>query len=43
VAELTALTATRRNLSTERTGVEVAHPLRALCPSRCRSGWWPFV
>jgi hypothetical protein len=25
-------------LSTERTGVEVAHPLHTLCPSRCRSG-----
>ena len=24
-------------------GLEVAHPLRTLCPSRCRSGSWPFV
>ena len=27
----------------EADGLEVAHPLRTLCPSRCRSGWWPFV
>jgi hypothetical protein len=27
----------------EADGVEVAHPLHTLCPSRCRSGLWPFV